>query len=280
MFSRSIVYVWMGAFDMNLLQIFILSLVQGLTEFLPISSSGHLVLAPHLFGWADQGMAFDVAVHLGTLIAVVWYFKKDVREMFYAGIGIVTGQNPTTATHFFKALVIATIPAGIAGLMFSGLIERDFRAPIVIATTTIVFGIVLWLSDVYKKEHRDEHDINYKDALLIGLAQVLALIPGTSRSGITMTAGLALGLGREAAARFSFLLAIPVITLASLLQIFKLVRSSQAVDWLALFLGVVVSAVSAYLCIRVFLSWIEKVGFLPFAIYRVVLGIAIIAVLV
>lgn len=265
---------------MSFLHILVLALVQGLTEFLPISSSGHLVLLPHFLGWPDQGMAFDVAVHLGTLIAVVWYFRKDVLEMMYAGTARIAGRPDTPATQLLKCLIIATIPAGLVGLLLNGWIESELRSPLVIATTTIVFGILLWLSDVFKKEHRNEGDINYKDALLIGLAQVLALIPGTSRSGITMTAGLSLGLGREAASRFSFLMAIPIILLASILQVIKLARSEVQTDWMVLILGILISAVSAYVCIRLFLSWIGRMGFWPFAVYRVLLGILILVVLV
>jgi len=265
---------------MDWIQVVVLALIQGLTEFLPISSSGHLILVPSFLGWNDQGLAFNVAVHLGTLLDVLAYFKKDVTEMAFAGLGIVSGKPASPASKLLIWVTIATIPAGLAGLALGDLIEDHLRSPLVIALTTIGFGILLWLSDVFKKEHRVEQDLTVKDAILIGLAQALALIPGTSRSGITMTAGLALGLGRTAAARFSFLMSIPIIILASGLQILKLIKSPDPVDWSMLGLGVVVSAIAAYLCIRWFLSWIDRCGFWPFAVYRVLLGLVIFAVLV
>lgn len=260
---------------MTVIQVIVLALVQGLTEFLPISSSGHLILTPHFFGWSDQGLAFDVAVHLGTLIAVVWFFRHDLSDMVGAGFSVVRGGPVTLPARLLFWVGLATIPAGLAGLLFNDFIETSLRSPLVIALTTIGFGVLLWLSDVFKREHRVERDLTWKDALLIGTAQVLALIPGTSRSGITMTAGLALGLGREAAARFSFLMSIPIIVLASGLQVLKLIEADEAVAWDMLILGVLCSAVAAYLCIRWFLKFIGTIGFLPFALYRVALGIVI-----
>ncbi|NNF16608.1 MAG: undecaprenyl-diphosphate phosphatase [Gammaproteobacteria bacterium] len=265
---------------MSWLQVVVLAVVQGLTEFLPISSSGHLILTPHLLGWNDQGLAFDVAVHLGTLIAVVTYFRNDLSDMLISGMAVVSGKPPTPAAYLLKFVIIATVPTALVGFFLNDLIELYLRSPLVIGLTTIGFGVLLWLSDVFKREHRDTGDLTTRDALLIGLAQVLALIPGTSRSGITMTAGLALGLGRKAAARFSFLMAIPIIFLASGLQVVKLVQSPLATDWLMLGAGVVLSAIAAYLCIRWFLAWIERCGFLPFALYRILLGIVIFVLLV
>ncbi len=265
---------------MTITQVVVLALVQGLTEFLPISSSGHLILTPHFLAWSDQGLAFDVAVHLGTLFAVVAYFRHDLTAMSRAGVSVLKGGPVTQSARMLLWVIIATIPAGLVGLFLGGFIETSLRSPFVIAMTTMGFGVLLWLSDVFKKEHRTERDLTYKDAILIGLAQALALIPGTSRSGITMTAGLALGLGREAASRFSFLMSIPVILLASLLQVHKLIKAEEAVDWVMLALGVVFSAVAAYVCIRLFLKFIGRIGFLPFALYRIALGILILVVLV
>lgn len=265
---------------MSLTQALVLALLQGLTEFLPISSSGHLILTPHFLGWKDQGLAFDVAVHLGTLLAVMLYFRRDLVEMALAGTQVMRGGEVTPPARMLLWVALATIPAGLVGLLFNDFIETALRSPAVIAATTIGFGLLLWLADVLKKETRTERDLSWRDALLIGGAQALALIPGTSRSGITMTAGLALGLGREAAARFSFLMSIPVILLASGLQILKLLSHTDPVNWSMLLTGVVASAVSAYLCIRLFLKWIGRMGFMPFAIYRVVLGIVILMVLV
>lgn len=260
---------------MEFIQVVVLAIVQGITEFLPISSSGHLVLVPRVFGWPDQGLAFDVAVHVGTLSAVIGYFRHDIVHMGHAFVAQFTGDGPTPNSRLAWAVIIGTIPVALAGLVFADQIEQYLRSPIIIATTTIVFGLLLWFSDYVGRRARDEYTLTWSDVIVIGMAQVLALIPGTSRSGITMTAGLLLGLTREAAARFSFLLSIPVIALAGGYETWQLLQAPQAVDWLGLFTAVVLSAGSAYLCIRVFLRFIESTGMLPFALYRLLLGAVI-----
>ena len=263
---------------MDLIQIIFLALVQGLTEFLPVSSSAHLILFPHLAGWEDQGLAFDVAVHLGTLVAVVWYFRQEVFSMTRDWFASVSRRQRVGDSRLAWAVILGTIPAGIAGLLFKDFIEVQLRSPLVIAWATIGFGLLLWWSDVVGRrtaQPRDEHSLTWKDILLIGCAQALALIPGTSRSGVTMTAGLLLGLSRSGAARFSFLLSIPIIVLASALSTLDLIEGGAAVDWTAMGLGVVLSAVSAYLCIHIFLKLLERVGMLPFVIYRVILGVVL-----
>jgi len=183
-----------------------LALVQGLTEFLPVSSSAHLILVPSLLGWPDQGLAFDVAVHLGTLIAVVTYFRRDILNLFIAWLGSITGKGMSPEARLAWGVIVGTIPAGIVGLLFKDLIEIYLRSPLVIAATTIIFGLLLWFADKRAKLQRDELSLGWQDFLVIGGAQAMALVPGTSRSGITITAGLLLGLPREAAARYSFLL--------------------------------------------------------------------------
>ena len=260
---------------MEVVQSIVLAIVQGLTEFLPISSSGHLILVPRLLGWPDQGLAFDVAVHVGTLAAVVAYFRHDLVDIGRAWLASLRGQ-PSADARLGWAVLLGTLPAGLAGLLFGDFIEASLRSPMIIAATTAGFGALLWLADVQGRRVRDEHSITWRDIVIIGSAQALALIPGTSRSGITMTAALALGLTREGAARFSFLLSIPVIVLAGLVQTRKLVTSDVAVDWAGLTIGTVVSAVSAYLCIRWFLAFLERVGMAPFAIYRFVLAAVIV----
>ena len=260
---------------MDTIQSIVLAIVQGLTEFLPISSSGHLILVPRFLGWPDQGLAFDVAVHVGTLAAVVAYFRRDLVEIAYAWLASLKGR-PSADARLGWAVLLGTLPVGLAGLLFGDVIESALRSPMIIAGTTAGFGALLWLADVKGKRVRDEHTITWRDIIIIGGAQALALIPGTSRSGITMTAALALGLTREGAARFSFLLSIPVIVLAGLVQTRKLVTSDVAVDWASLSIGTVVSAVSAYLCIRWFLAFLERVGMAPFAIYRFVLAVVIV----
>ena len=260
---------------MDIIQIITLALIQGLTEFLPISSSAHLILVPVLTGWEDQGLAFDVAVHMGTLAAVVLYFRQEIAAMAVAWAGSLQGQGLTADARLAWAVLFGTLPAGLAGLLFAGFIEAQLRSPLVIATTTIGFGLLLWWADASDRRQRNEHTITWKDVLIIGVAQALSLIPGTSRSGITMTAGLAVGLTRKAAARYSFLLSIPVITLAGGLETLKLIRLPGGTDWNALFLGTVISALSAYLCIHFFLKLLERIGMLPFVVYRLILGIGL-----
>lgn len=249
----------------------LLALVQGLTEFLPISSSAHLILLPKIAGWEDQGLAFDVAVHVGTLAAVVWYFRHELIPMGRDWFGSLRGRH-SPDSRLAWAVLLGTVPVGIAGLAFNDLIELHLRSPLVIAVTTIGFGLLLWWSDLVGRRERDEHAITWRDVLVVGVAQAIALIPGTSRSGITITAALFMGLDRVGAARFSFLLSIPVIVLAGGLETMKLIRSNETVEWGALALGVVISALSAYLCIRLFIALLQRVGMAPFVIYRLVLG--------
>ncbi|KXJ47862.1 MAG: undecaprenyl-diphosphate phosphatase [Cycloclasticus sp.] len=258
---------------MDFQQILGLGLLQGLTEFLPISSSAHLILLPLLLGWEDQGLAFDVAVHVGTLVAVVSYFRHDIRQLILGWLASVVKQDHTQDSRLAWMIIIGTIPVGMVGLLAGGLIETYLRSPAVIALATILFGLLLWYSDAIGKRYKNEHEITIKTAIIIGLYQVLALIPGTSRSGITMTAGLFLGLTREAAARFSFLLSIPLIFLAGGLKSVELMGSTIEVEWFAIVAGVVISAISAFACIALFLKMLEKVGMLPFVIYRLVLGV-------
>jgi len=258
---------------LNFIEAIVLALVQGLTEFLPISSSAHLILMPRLLGWTDQGLAFDVAVHFGTLLAVLWYFRSEVRDILIACMSAVFGRvHDHNDARLGWELLIATLPIVFAGFIFEDFIETELRSPLVIATTTAVFGVLLWFADLHKKEVNDERRIGYGIALLIGLAQVLALIPGTSRSGITITAALALGLSRTAAARFSFLLSMPAIAGAATLETVELLESPLPVDWAAMFVGLGVAAVSAYVCIRVFLNAIDRIGMLPFMLYRLLLA--------
>ena len=262
---------------MDFIQIFILSLIQGVSEFLPISSSAHLILVPILTDWQDQGLAFDVAVHVGTLSAVVAYFYKDIIRILTAWFRSFFGGGLNADAKLAWAIGLGTIPVGLAGLLFKDYIEAYLRSPLVIATTTIVFGILLWLADRTGDRLRSEYDIRWLDVLLIGISQALALIPGTSRSGATMTMALFLGFTRQAAARFSFLLSIPVILLAGGLLTKDLMESTAPVDWAALTLGIVLSAVSAWLCIHYFLKFLSSIGMLPFVIYRLALGIFLFA---
>lgn len=189
---------------MESIHILALAILQGLTEFLPISSSAHLILLPTLAGWPDQGIAFDVALHLGTLIAVIAYFRITLVKMIRDWLQSIISRQLVGESRLAWAVLFGTIPVGLAGLALKEMAEEALRSPLIIAWSTIVFGLLLGYADIRGKQHRDEHTLTWRDVLFIGLAQAIALIPGTSRSGITMTAGLMIGLTRESAARFSF----------------------------------------------------------------------------
>ena len=258
---------------MDWLQTVVLALVQGFTEFLPISSSGHLILVPVLLGWPDQGAAFDVALHVGSLVAVVAYFRSELQAMVRDGLLSIIRRQHVGESPLAWAVVLGTIPVGLAALAFKDVIETGLRSPLVIATTSIAFGLLLWLADVMGRRMAESHPLNWQRVLFIASAQALALIPGTSRSGITMTAGLMVGLGREQSARFSFLLAIPTIILAGMLQTVELIQAESGVDWGVLAAGTIMSAISAYTCIHYFLKLIQRIGMFPFVLYRVALGL-------
>ncbi len=257
---------------MEFLQILVLAVVQGLTEFLPVSSSAHLVLVPWLTNWQDQGLTFDIAVHFGSLIAVVCYFREKLIKMVGGTLSTLSGQGYNDDFRISYLVVIATFPALIAGYLFHDQIETYARSPLVIAVTTIVFGLVLFFADRYGRRDKEEGGFTIWQVLLIGIAQALAMIPGTSRSGITISAALAMGYSRQAAAHFSFLMSIPVILAGLSYQLWTMKAESIQIEWGALILAIVMSAVSAYLCIHMFLKLLEKVGMLPFVIYRLVLG--------
>lgn len=259
---------------MDIIHIIVLALVQGLTEFLPISSSAHLILIPYLTDWPDQGLAFDVAVHVGTLTAVVMYFRKEIYKMFIDWLASLTGKH-TEDSKLAWAVLIGTIPVGLAGLIFKDVISEHLRTPLVIAATTIIFGLLLGYSHCSGKRQRDEHSLTWKDIIVIGCAQAIALIPGTSRSGITITAGLMLGLTAPAAARFSFLLSIPVIVLAGGVETLDYLAVASVGDINDLIIGALISAVSAYACIHYFLILLERIGMTPFVVYRLALGLVL-----
>lgn len=263
---------------MDLIQIVVLAIVQGLTEFLPISSSAHLILVPELLGWADQGLLFDVAMHIGSLMAVVVYFRQDIRRMTQAWFRAVIHKKSSPDSMLAWYIIIATIPAVIAGLIFKDYIEIELRSGLVIASTTIIFALLLGLSDYLAATQRDEYTLSFKDVVIIGCFQALALIPGTSRSGITITAALFLGLKKVSAARFSFLLSIPIITASGLFQVIDLLKADLAMDWGLLILAVVLSGLSAWLCIHYFLSLINKMGMMIFVWYRLALGVLLLAI--
>lgn len=261
---------------MEVLHAIFLAVIQGITEFLPISSSAHLILPSQIFGWEDQGLAFDVAVHLGSLCAVVMALRQEVMQLTLGSLQAVRQRQMNQDFMLALWVVLATLPVVVFGFLLKDLVETTLRSALVIAYSTILFGLALWYADHRNQsrtaDSRDEFSMSLRDALLIGLAQCLALIPGTSRSGITMTAALLLGLSRTAAARFSFLLSIPTIAGASLLMTRDLLEASEPVDWGILAIGFGGAAVAAWLCIRFFLALLERTGFLPYVIYRLALG--------
>ena len=271
---------------MEWLQVIVLALVQGITEFLPVSSSAHLVLPAQLTSWPDQGLEFDVAVHFGTLIAVLAYFRKDLLSMLWA-IGQApavyaarSSEVPSNAETEQVAqgivqllkLGLATIPVVIIGFLGKDFIQDNLRTVPVIATTTMLFGAALWYAD---RRPTTNTTITWQAAAIIGLAQSIALITGTSRSGITITAALLLGLSRVEAAKFSFLLAIPTIAGAQLLLSLDLAAGNLDTDLAKVAAGAALAGVSAYLGIHYFMQLVERTGMLPYVLYRLVLGLVL-----
>ena len=258
---------------MDTFQTIILGLIQGLTEFLPISSSAHLVLIPKLSGMKDQGLAYDVVLHFGTLCAIVYYYRCSLLSMSKSFFNSLQTRRLEGDAGLAWAVLLGTIPAGLAGIIFKNDISINLRSVEVIAFATIFFGLLLGFSDwLHRRMDRARDVIRASDVLIVGCFQALALIPGTSRSGITITAALLVGLSRQMSIKFSFLLAIPVITLATLVKMFDLVNESAEVDWLMLTLGFIVSAITAYVTVVFFIRLVDRIGFLPFVIYRILLG--------
>lgn len=262
---------------MDWLHTVIIALIQGLTEFLPVSSQAHLVLYAWASGGDYQGLDFDIVLHAGSLLAVVAYFRHELLAMGRSWIGSLAGRGTDRDSRLAWWVLIGTLPAVVMGLLLKDVAEQEFRAVWIMATSLIVFGLVLGWADWRFRGQRDEYELGLRDILIIGFAQVLALVPGTSRSGITMTAALFLGLSREAAARFSFLLSVPVIAGATVLGLSDLAAAESATPWDLLALGFAVSALSTYACIHWFLAFIRRIGMQPFVVYRLVLGLLLLA---
>lgn len=257
---------------MTIFQAFIMGLAQGLGEFMPISSSAHLILIPWLFKWPDPGLTFDVALHIGTLLAVIVYFWSDWLILFRRGFsrGLKTQEG-----KMFWYLVIACIPGAIIGLLLESKAETTFRNPMLIAIMLIIMGVVLYIADRFNARQQKNETISFWQSLTIGISQAFAIIPGVSRSGITITSGLFLGLSRINAARFSFLLSTPIIAGAGLIKLRHLIRSDINLPFIV---GVLTSAVIGFLAIGFLLNWIRQRSFSPFVYYRLLLGGAIIAI--
>ncbi len=258
---------------MTLIQIIVLSLIQGLTEFLPVSSSAHLILGSRVFSWPDQGLVFDVATHLGTLLAVLVYFRKDLWNMVVPWLG--SGKGDEASRKLGLTLIIASIPAIVAGGLLHSWVESALRDTRVIAFTTIGFGGLLWWADARFSRSKLMQDMDMKSGFMIGLAQMLALVPGTSRSGITITMGRMLGFDADSAARFSFLLSIPIIAAAGGYGVLRMLLHDAPIDWFQFGLAIVLSALAGWLCIAAFLALLQRVGLVPFVIYRLALGVAL-----
>jgi len=259
-------------------QALVLGVIQGLTEFLPISSSAHLSLAPLLLGWKDPGLAFDVALHFGTLIAVLWYFREQWRELLVAAAAMVrTRRVDTIEKKRVVFLILATIPGAVGGLVLEEKAETVFRAPVITACALIVLGIILWAVDRLRSQEKPLATMRWLDALLIGLAQVVALVPGVSRSGATITAGRALRFDRQSAAVFSFLMSMPIIAAAVVLKGGEVLESGGITA--PLITGVLAAAVSSWLAIAILLRYVTRHSYGIFALYRVILGVAVLVFL-
>lgn len=262
---------------MTFQQLIFLAVVQGLTEFLPVSSSAHLILVSSVLEWPDQGLALDVAVHLGTLLAVIVYFRRELLDMARAWLRPSATTAPERRLSIY--IVIGCLPVLMGGWLAYDLVADHLRDPRIIAVTTLVFGLLLWWADARAPKWRVLEVINWRDAVMVGLAQVLALVPGVSRSGVTIMAGRMLGFGAQAAARYSFLLSIPVIAAAAGYSFLKLVAGETPVAWAPFMLAILFAALAGWSCIAVFLALLRRVGLLPFILYRLALGVVLLVFL-
>ncbi|MGB1361033.1 MAG: undecaprenyl-diphosphate phosphatase [Alphaproteobacteria bacterium] len=256
------------------LQILVLSLIQGITEFLPVSSSAHLIITSNLFGWRDQGLAIDVAVHFGTLIAVIMYFKEYVMQGINGGFDLL-GKRKTEDSQFALLIIIATIPVVICGFIFKDFIATAFRENMLytIAITSIVFGVLLWFIDYATPTFSKVSNLNYKHGLFLGICQTIALIPGVSRSGICMTAARLLNMERTESAKISMLMGMPTLFAASILVSFDIYKAGDILFTRGALLAIIISFLFAYLTIGAMMKLLEKTNMTIFAVYRIALGI-------
>jgi undecaprenyl-diphosphatase len=263
---------------MGYLQIFLIALVQGITEFLPISSSGHLILLPKIMDWVDQGLEIDIAVHVGTLLAVMLYFHKDVLVII-KGFFDLCLRKKSDGRNLFINLVVGTIPVVIVGVLIKALIENEFRNATLIGVTSIIFGVLLYIADRKPDESsKDVVKMPLKDAFLIGLSQTIALIPGVSRSGITMTFARFLGYSRTHSAKFSLLLSMPTTFAASVLILYEMSETASDARIQDALLSGITAFVIGFLAISIMMKWLKKFSFTPFVVYRVILGFIILAI--
>ena len=264
---------------MDIYQAIILALVQGITEFLPISSSAHLILLPQMVNWPDQGLSFDIMVHFGTLSAVVLYFRKKITILIKDFFVSITHLKLVGQSQVSWGIILATIPVGIIGLITNDFISNHLRNITVIAISSIFFGLILLFADIRNRQITHKLNIiDFKDMFIIGLAQAVALIPGTSRSGITISAAFLLGINRKLALEFAFLLSIPVIVLSTGLEIIKIINHTNYENIFFLVIGFIVSALTAYITISLFMKFIEKFSLTIWVIYRIILGIILLSI--
>jgi undecaprenyl-diphosphatase len=258
---------------MTVYQALVLGVLQGLAEFLPISSSAHLALAPWAFGWPEPGLAVDVALHVGTLVAVLVYFREEwIRLIVAAGEIVRTQRIQTPEQRRVIYLIVATIPGGLAGVALNDYAESTFRSPLLIGSALAAMGVLLWIVDKARPATRPLESIRWSDAILVGIAQAFAILPGVSRSGATITAGRALELDRGSAATFSFLMSMPIIAAAAIFKLPRLLQSGGAGT--PLFVGVLASAASGWLAIEIVMRYVRTHSYGAFAVYRVVIGAA------
>jgi undecaprenyl-diphosphatase len=265
---------------MNSFHALILGALQGFTEVLPISSSAHLILVPWFLNWPESGLTFDVALHLGTFLALAFYFRGDIVEMMFSTVDALRHRSLDTPARRLPFLVVASaLPAALVGKLFEAQLEELFRSrPLLIGLFLILFGVGLGLADLFGRKRRSLTGITASRALVIGLFQCLALIPGVSRSGITITAGLMLGFTRESAARFSFLMSLPIVAGAALLKMLSLFQHGiPAGEELPLVIGIVVSAITGYISVAFLLKFVQKRSIAPFVWYRLVVGAGVVA---
>mgnify|MGYP001216308590 CR=1 FL=1 len=262
--------------DLSYSNLTILSFIQGITEFLPISSSAHLILPSLFFGWPDQGINFDVAVHIGTLFAVVFYFRQDLCGILKGWFLHLFQGEISEESDLAWFILIATLPAMVVGLSLNDYIASYARSGVIIAVTSFVFALLLWYSDRITSSAKALNDLNWKHAIFLGIAQALALIPGTSRAGVTMTAALFCQLSRQTAARISFLMAIPIILGSFLLRSAEMIENGSFYDQIfPMIYGMTISGSIAFACIHYFMRLIDRIGFLPFVLYRIGLSLLI-----
>ena len=270
---------WYNIFTMTMFQAIFLGVIQGITEFLPVSSSGHLIFLPTLFGWQDQGIAFDVMVHLGSLVAVVVYFRKKIWQLMQAFFSTDKSKKSDRLLSWF--IIISIIPAGVIGL----LLKSNSRSALVVGISLIFWGLVLGAADLYAKKRKktgaDINNLKLWQIICISFAQAIALIPGTSRSGITMTAGLFSGLTKKAAAEFSFLMSVPIIAAAGILKTKEFIEVGFGdITFGVLFIGCISAAISGWFAIAGLMKIIQKWSFMPFVVYRVIIGVIILVTLI